>query len=272
MFEPCSPPIVANIHLPADTTRKPAPRLPPDAVDSILDFLDYDRKAFQKYCLVSKSWVYPTRRRLFNRVTFDSYEDLKKWKGCRYSADSPSPCINDIRFPNAREFLARLDNDYIGWVHQSFANVVRLELSFKPTRGYIGEGVLTRLSNFLPTIKSLSIYWNHLSFHDFFNFISSFRLLEDLHVAGPGNLYRGKEISESLRLPKLNGTLVLELARPDFVDKWLKLQDTFQFRKVVWKEKKNDFKSFGKVKDLVSGCSETLEHIDIDSRMSSESQ
>ena len=56
------------------------PRLPPEILDSVVDFLFDDSRALSRCCLVSKSWIPRTRRHLFATIRFKSPADLETWE------------------------------------------------------------------------------------------------------------------------------------------------------------------------------------------------
>ena len=56
------------------------PRLPGELLDHIADNHLQGLEVFRNCCLVSKSWVPRTRRKLFEKVVFDSVEKIRSWK------------------------------------------------------------------------------------------------------------------------------------------------------------------------------------------------
>ena len=55
--------------------------LPPELLDEIINHLPDDKIYLRNCSLVAKSWVYPSRRRLFNTINFSGDADLKLWLG-----------------------------------------------------------------------------------------------------------------------------------------------------------------------------------------------
>ena len=56
------------------------PRLPGELLDHIADNHLQGLEVFRNCCLVSKSWVPRTRRKLFSKVTFTTVENLRSWE------------------------------------------------------------------------------------------------------------------------------------------------------------------------------------------------
>lgn len=240
----------------------PKPKLPPEIVDFIIDFLHNDQKALEQCCLASKPWVPRTRKYLFNSVSFRHPRQIDSWKE-NFSDPRNSPAIYTryLCFRRA-EWVTRAD---VSWI-RSFDKVERLDLRSswtvdEPSRP---GGSFSPFHDFSLTVKSLSVSWSDLPLWEVFDLISSFPLLEDLDVAGLGQINDGDGAIS--RFPVLTGTLVLEPTTADFVRRLLELPTGLLLRKIVWREGlENEFEG---VRDLVERCSETLECVDLTCRTS----
>ena len=237
------------------------PCLPPEMYDYIFDFLHDDTEALKQGCLVSKLWIPPTRRHLFNHVSFRNADHLSAWKKCFPPDLDPvqSPaCYTRSLYFRCAELVTDADSNWIG----AFTKVVRLGVRINPNRGRPNTS-LAPFHNLSSTVKFLKLGWNIIRSRVVFDFIRSFPLLGELHVGGSGCLYDDGVISPSSSLPVLTGTLVLEPTVADFVRRLLKLPNSdLRFRKIVWKVGSRD-EEFEPVRDLVERCSNTLEYLDI---------
>ena len=243
------------------------PSLPQEMVDHIVGFIHDDREALKQCCLVSRSWAHRTRPRLFNDVCFKTPEAFSAWKKnippYLDPAESPAIYTHSLSFHHAE----LVTNNDVNWI-RSFTNVVRLEVRIvKPYNSRRGR---TRSQNFapfhdlLPTVKSLSLRWYTLLQREVFDFICSFRLLENLELSGYGSLRAvGGEGAVSPCLPVSIGTLVLKTTLGDFARRLLELPYLPHLRKIVWNVQRGNFR-FKPVKALVERCSDTLEYICID--------
>ena len=104
------------------------PRLPPETLDYIVDFLHDQPKTLKQCCLVTKSWVPRTRMHLFREIVFKYTSDLEAWRDT-----SPDPANSPTHYTRCLSFNCSLDvivaaveaGDY--WI-QVFSSVVKLNL------------------------------------------------------------------------------------------------------------------------------------------------
>ena len=74
------------------------PRVPQELVDEILDHLAKDTATLHSCSLVAKSWIYPSRRHLFN-ILFLTANDITKWNNTFPNPeDSPAGHVKDLSF------------------------------------------------------------------------------------------------------------------------------------------------------------------------------
>ena len=108
----------------------PAPHLPPELLDHIVELVCDSQLVLRNCCLISKSWIPPTRRHLFANIRFDTVERLRSWKEtfpdpstspAHYTKNLIIDCIQAVTVTDAEEGR---------WV-RGFSSVVRLGLSGK---------------------------------------------------------------------------------------------------------------------------------------------
>ena len=168
-----------------NTTMRPVPRLPPELVDSIIDFLRHDREALKRCRLVSKSWVPRTRLYLFEHVIIEHPVYLRKWKEYLPDpANSPFTRALSLSIPNAEEF----SNEDVSWIRSQFTNLVQLEV-LVCDKYYWGRRsqVYALFHGLSPNIKSLNLGLIDSTPEVLLNFICSFPLLEDLQLGVVGS-------------------------------------------------------------------------------------
>ena len=240
------------------------PTLPSELVDNIIDFLRDETEALRQCCLVSRTWIDPTRKHLFNNVLFKKPKYLKAWRSTfRNPANSPAKYTRTLAFPH----VEMVTDEDASWIRM-FTKVTHLELG--SVARYIGgprkNGPFTRFHGCSSAVKSLCVGWNELPLREVFELIRSFPLLEDLTVSGRGCLHTDEGISRSPRLRMLTGSLVFEAGEGDFVRRLLELSNGLCFRNIVWKE--NYAAGSERLGELVARCSDTLECVEIDCRTS----
>ena len=248
------------------------PRLPPEILDHIVDHLHDTQDALRNCCLLSKSWVQRTRKRLFANVALSSVASLRSWK-----ETFPDPSTSPARYAqtlyiSCAHVVTAADAESGGWI-RGFSRVEHLEVvglgeSFLRTSSYLAP-----FHGFSPVIKSLRVVVLTLPPSPIINLILSFPLLEDLAVsiyhemsADNGD---GSECDEILTTaqpstsPMFTGSLGLYLVGglESFTRRLLSLPGGIHFRKLTLTLLRED--DFLTATALVEGCSHTLESLDI---------
>ena len=225
--------------------------------------------------VIDESWYpssYITAKLDFANICFKG--GLSGWKK-KYPnpADSPAERTRILCFLEGE----RLTDEDVDWIKQ-FTNLEKLEVQIG--RNYNGE--LGRSGCFSPfdkippaTLESLTVcyHWHYLSLYELFKFICFFPGLKDLHI-----LSSAREIIveatgthvDSLVLPALTGTFVLEATLPDpVVRTLLEAKNGCRFSKIVQKQD-SYFRNpeSNKLGDLVKMCSGTLSCLYISFRTS----
>lgn len=237
--------------------------IPPEIVDYILDFLRDQPEALKQCCLVSKSFIPPTRTHLFNHVDFEESKHLKAW-GEIFSehADSPAIYTRSLAFHHT-ESIVEMDLKCV----RSFSNVVRLDLRGHYQNQLEPGDCFILFHGLLPAVKSLCLSWSNIPLRSVFNLICTFPHLEDLDVEGFEPANDNGVISLSSPLPVLTGSLSLKTVTANFASRLLELSSTFRLRKIIHRPGFMD--EFEGVESLVGKCSGTLECLDIRSRRTS---
>ena len=160
------------------------PYLPPGILDYIIDLLHDNPRALKECCLVSKSWIPPTRKHLFAHVRFGVEADLDE--------TFPDPSTSPARYTKTLhvgclDAVTPADTEPGGWI-RDFSRVVNLEI--KSRCAFINEpgAPLVQFHGLSPVIKSLRVDFLVLPPSWVFNLILSFPLLEDLALFGPPSI------------------------------------------------------------------------------------
>ena len=240
--------------------------LPPEILDYIVDFLHDDPNALKGCCLVSKSWIPPTRKRLFAEVELHYEVHLESWK-----KTFPDPSTSPAHFTKSLHVgcasaVATMDAEAGGWL-TGFDNIVHLGVE---VRGAYGEpGIsLVPFHRFSRTIKSLRVKSVHTPPSQIFDFILSSPLLEDLNLVGrwtsidDGDSSDGPLTSvQTPNPPAFTGSLRLFLERgmKPVVSRLLSIPGGVRFRnlKLTW----NRAEDLSSTTELVWECSHTLESL-----------
>ena len=245
----------------------PAPSLPPELLDHIIDLLHDSQTALRNCCLVSKSWIPRTRAHLFAEVEFVTKEELESWKE-KFPDPSASPARYTKTLTVRCEIVTAKDAEEGGWI-RGFSYVERLEVT---ADGDFGEMVsFLPFRGFSPILKSLRLDPHFHPLSQLFDLILSFPLLEDLNVAKLTD-YNNNDVgsprtSTVVQPPNQPMTGFLDLSRwypwLGFIANWLlSLPGGIHFCKLaVQCSKPQDILVATK---LVEECSHTLEYIEID--------
>jgi hypothetical protein len=245
------------------------PHLPPEVIDSIIDFLLCPRE-FKVCCLVSKSWVPCARKHLFREAWFHDLKALRAWKRTFPDPDkSPAHLVRSLVVGFAH--VGTMEDDC--WI-QSFTNVVQLRVcaTARANRSR-SNGPFSPL-RVLSSVKSLLVE-SGLPLSEVLKLIHSFPLLQDLRFM-PGV---GAEINDidwdafrPFTLPPLTGALELKCQVNRAARLLLGLPCGLRFRKITLAMFHPPEVEFGLVRALVEKCSGTLESICIEFKTNSESR
>ena len=230
-----------------------SPSLLPELLDLVIDHLHNDPDTLKTCCIVPKSCVTPARRHLFAHVEFDALNsDLEVWKKTFPDpSNSPARYTRSL-FIHSNHDITAADTAAGGWV-RTFQNVTHLQLM------RLNRASLIPFHGISLTLRSLDLTYLTA---EAFDLVCSFPLLEDLSLS---TLYPE---SDSHRWnppptsPKLTGSLRLWMqgrTRP-VARRLLELPDGLRFKNLNVSIFGDDIRS---VEDLVSACSETLEHLTI---------
>ena len=248
---------------------EPLPRLPPEMVDYIIDFLHDDRKTLKKCCLLSRSWVPRTRGHLFNEVKLDKPSSLKAWvKSFPNPANSPAHHARSLVLTG---YCVQIEGtEKSDWI-QSFTKVTQFRVYG------MKNAKLDGFHNFSPTVKSLHVtsFDSAPLSSNILALVCSFPLLEDLTVSNVGTINGIDQNGAAFRpltLPKFTGTLTLEGHLEVITTRMLDLPGDLHFKEIVWKVHHIETEGYECwwMAALMKRCFHTLEYIDIDFHLSRE--
>ena len=232
------------------------PRLPPETLDYIVDFLHDDPQTLKNCCLVAKSRVPRAREHLFNTIEISSLTGLEGW--CKVFPDpSGSPgchvrslCLNSVHFiPSVIAGGCSLV--------RPFSNIVRL----------CGKGILHARSvpHLLNGSRTHPASGPGLISSQFFELICSLPLLDDLAI-DIHDINKADDdgpLFQPLASPPLTGTLIPNMFEEiEYIARGLLgLPSGIHFRRLwcAW----NFEEDFQWTTALVDGCSNTLEYLEI---------
>ena len=238
------------------------PRLPPEILDYTIDLLHDEPGALKQCCLVSKSWVPRTRRHLFARIDFDSTHELEAWKRS-FPDPTNSPAYHTLSlFVGCPHFFTVADAIEGGWL-RAFSRVVELNLYTHFRRRYGSEFSLAPFHNFSPVLKSLRVT-SSIICPRVFNLFCSLPLLEDLTIHEfRGGVADHDEIDlQPTTSAPLTGTFKFFVNETGpTVRRLLNLPGGLRFRKLVLNWREEDLRW---ITALVTGCSDTLECLDVE--------
>jgi len=225
--------------------------LPPEILDLIVDHLHDDRITLKACCLVSGLWVPRTRKHLFAHIEFHtSKSHIELWKKTFPDPqDSPAYHTRSLAICGTPVVTAA-DEGVGGWI-RTFHNVVHLQLS------RLDRASLVPFHGLSPTVRSLRL---SQTTPDVFGLICSFPLLENLALNALEGDADGWNTPSTP--PKLTGSLDLRMSgrAHSVTRRLLELPGGLRFSRVNAVFFDEDAES---VKDLVSGCSDTLEFLSI---------
>jgi len=235
--------------------------LPPEILDRIVDQLHDDLATLKACCLVSKSWIQRAQKHLFTSLSFNALTPaLEFWKmSFPDPANSPAHHIQTLSI--CHPHLIRAVDTIL-----TFCNVRRLDVFARGSKNpWIS---LLPLHGSFPILRSLYLSFDSLPDSVILDFICSFPLLEDLTLDCVGYGNRVQRWDAPPTTPRLSGTLQIETGfrgTRSIIRRLLDLPNGIHFSKinVPWLSEE-DVRSTA---DLVSGCADTLQSIDIISGM-----
>ena len=252
--------------LPAQTAMS-NPTLPPELFDHVIDLLHHQRETLKQCCLVSKSWIPRTRVYLFAEIAFRDIVELGRWRNIFPNpANSPGYYTRSLSLHSTNRSIVAIVAEGDGWI-RGFPYVVQLKL----------EHSTKNIHFHYFSIHSLTLESSCADGYPFpplnrqvLTLVCSFPHLEDVNLVG-FEVTNGGDDNISFQpptSPPFTGTLTLDWPRKM---EWLfprlfNLPNGIRFRKLKC--------SLGRVEDirwataLVEVCSNTLEHVDIESPLS----
>jgi hypothetical protein len=249
------------------------PYLPAELLDHIVDHLHDTQDALRNCCLVSKSWIPRTRKRLFANIGFHTAKRLQSWKET-FPDPSTSPAhYAETLSVSCRQVLTAADAE-VGWI-RGFFRVVHLDVNGVSASYPDPDGPIISLLPFhglSPATRSLRIFFPALSPSHIFDLILSFPLLEDLVVIvhktpaddDDGSKEDGMPIAARLSTtPMFTGSLELHLlgGMKPIARRLFSLPGGIHFRKFTLTLFCEE--DLLMVKELVEECSHTLESLNV---------
>lgn len=252
----------------------PAPYLPSEILDYIIDLAPRDDpKTLKQCCLVSKSWVPHIRRHLFYHVEFKVRSDLVAWRKL-FPDPKTTPAIytRSLRIHCPEHLTAARS-----WI-RSFTGVIKLEVLIRSSWEFTPKSRATRRAfalfrNPSSNLRYLRVVSPGGPVWSTFDFIRSFPHLKDLDVLFPTDKNLNGIVPQHSRFPTLRGILVLRNQVERVISFLSRLPNGFCFRKIVWRgyhsqqilvRGRYDLQELPWVKDLIKRCSATLECIDVE--------
>ena len=249
------------------------PRIPPELLDHVVDFLHDSSDTLKSCSFVSKSWIPRTRMYLFAKIRFRHAEDLESWNTV-FTDPSTSPALyTETLIIESPGVIAAAGTRRDCWL-SGFSRVVHLTLN-TIEKGH--EQTVTSLipfHGFSPALKSLTLrVASDVAFTppQIFNLIRSFPLLEDLSLKtrgrdptenGDHGLNERQAITKSS--PAFTGSLELSshVGMGPFASRLLALPSGLHFRNLDLRWDRVEDISISTA--LVEGCCSTLESLEID--------
>jgi hypothetical protein len=233
-----------------------SPSFPPEIFDLVIDDLKDELTTLKACCLVSKSWVPRTRRRLFALVVFASdgaKNTLETWmKAFPDPSDSPAHYARSLKISGSAAVEAATTHAH-AWV-RPFNTIVRLVVGM---RRDISDVTLIRLHGLSPTLKSLNVVSDFLPLSEVIDLACSFPFLEDLSCyfrTSKSPICDPHDIPSTS--PKLTGSLVLCGEYRSITSRLLELPGGLHFSNI-----RMACVDVGWVTSLISRCSHTLESL-----------
>lgn len=232
--------------------------LPLEIIDLIVDLLHNEPKALKACCIVSKAWIYRTRKHLFNHVKFRPRgRHVSRWRETFPDLLNSPAHHTQILSIHVTSLITAADVDTL----LTFCGISHLDVD--TTRWYDRSFSLLPLHRLSPAVRSLHLTFSSLQSLEILDLICSFPVLEDLTLAGHDgwNGYGAWNIPSTS--PRLTGSLELRVGAgiQHITHKLLDFPNGLQFEKISvrWSVPQG----IGSTANLVSRCSGTLESLKI---------
>ena len=239
------------------------PNLPPEILDRIIDFHNYDPETLMECCLVSKSWVPRARMHLFARIRFRDRNDLELW-----NTMFPDPTNSPGWYTHTLAVGALGDVGESSRGMQAFPRLEQLIVSCEWANSATAKHTISLIPfhKFAPSLKHLNVSGPHIPAPQIVDIVRSLPLLEDLLLSGSdidGQLDGLPAIAPPSTPLTLTGTLDIlvssRIART--LGRVLELPGGLHFQKIQLSL--CYAQDIPLVTELVTACSDTLESLDI---------
>lgn len=237
--------------------------LHPEILNLIVDLLHDEPETLKACCVVSKTWIYRTRKHLFNHVKFLSRRcHVSRWR--EIFPDPQNSPVHHTRILSIFffEFITAADANTL----LTFCRIPHLNINTIQWP-YDQSVPLVPLRGFFPAIRSLHLTFSSVQIPDILALVCSFPVLDDLSLVGYGSGNSGKVWNTPSASPRLAGSLELRggglrggcIRRT--IRNLLDFPNGLQFEKIAaeW----TVLEAVESTVDLVSRCSDTLEHLEI---------
>ena len=233
--------------------------LHPEILDLIVELLHNEPETLKACCIVSKAWIYRTRRHLFNQVKFRyQYCHVSSWRETFPDPqNSPAHHTRILSIYLSKPITAADANTLLTFFRISHLGVDTLQWHHR-------KFSLLLLHSFSPTIRSLHLTFSCPHIPEIFDLICSFPVLEDLSLAGYGSRINSDVAwNAPSTSPRLAGSLELRGggAMRLVADKLLDLPNGLQFEEFAVQWFIPDGVRAAVI--LVSRCSKTLRSLKI---------
>lgn len=252
--------------IPAPTPCRPLTKtkmlssLPPEILDLITGYLHDEPTTLKACCLASKLWIQRARKHLFADIKFHPLGlSVGSWKKTFPDPINSPACHTRTLSIHRPSLIEAAHVDTIS----TFRHVVRLNVI---AGGYGGGDSLVPLHGLSPVLRSLHLTSAVLPDSELFNLVCSFPILEDLALISHDPMCLDEGWSTPSTSPHLTGSLELDAMLcgiQSTTRRLLDLPNGLRFTKITVKWfSQHDVRS---TTDLVSGCSESLQTLDITS-------
>lgn len=227
------------------------PRVPRELVSEVLDHLADDVATLRLCSLVTKSWIHPSRRHIFNNVFFTA-SDITKWNKIFPDPEhSPATHVRDLSFCFIEPDVPIRFADRMPY----FSNVKKLTLI---GRAALDPGFISALGQLPPSIRSIEITFSKILNAHIISVMQQLPNLDNLSLlsqewSGPITPGAGKLIQCRLR-----GKLRLrrQLAHHDLLNTLMEVPTGPQFTEVEIRDARMN--CFPATRKLLETCQDTL--------------
>ena len=235
--------------------------IPQEILDLIIDYLHDEPTTLKRCCIVSKAWIPRAQKHLFVTVKFRfPWRPVSQWR-VTFPDPTNSPALHTrTLFISNLERMTAADAD----TFRTFCGVVHLGVHADS----MDESPITvPLHGFFPALRSLYLSSSLLRGPEFFDFICSFPLLEDLILVARTYRHENTGWNTPSTSPRLTGSLDLRRTNGSclIANRLLDLPNGLHFTKIAisWFYESEVLSTVS----LISRCSDTLESLDITNRL-----